>query len=123
MSFVSISLSKDIVKQLIWDNEASSRSDASTMPRGGKRLRTAEGTMNLVGPRVVGRRSQLQMRQDELCARIARATDGAWIPSWQDVSRIEHGTRLVTDLEVIALADSLECSPCWLLIGDDSATC
>ena len=92
------------------------------MPRGGVRLRSAEGKMNQVGPRVVERRSQLRMRQDELCARIASATDGTWTPGWQDISRIENGTRLVTDLEVIALAQALECSPCYLLIGENAPT-
>ena len=88
------------------------------MPRGGIRLRTAEGKMNQIGPRVRERRHELQIGQDELCARIARVTEGAWVPAWQDISRIEHGARLVTDLEILALAQALECSPCWLLTGE-----
>ena len=88
------------------------------MPRGGPRLRTANGKMNEVGPRVTDRRHALHLEQDELCARIARFTNGGWNPAWQDISRVENGARTVTDLEVLALAEALECSPCWLLVGD-----
>ena len=87
------------------------------MPRGGMRLRTADGKMNDVGPRVRDRRHLLGLEQDELCARIAHHTNGGWNPAWQDMSRIENGFRTVTDLEVVALAKALECSPCWLLTG------
>ena len=88
------------------------------MPRGGLRLRTSAGRMNKVGPRVSERRHALRLEQDGLCARIARVTNGGWNPAWQDMSRIENGFRTVTDLEVTALAEALECSPCWLLVGD-----
>jgi hypothetical protein len=53
--------------------------------------------------------------QDELCARIASVTGGEWSPGWQDISRIENGARIVSDLEIIAIAHALECDPCWLL--------
>lgn len=88
------------------------------MPRGGVRLRTDNGKMNQTGERVQARRTSLGETQDGLCARIANVTHGKWNPAWQDISRIEHGTRIVTDLELLALAHALECSPCWLLIGD-----
>lgn len=88
------------------------------MPRGGIRIRTADGKMNLVGDRVGSRRRDLRLEQDELCARIALCTEGRWNPAWQDMSRLEHGVRMVTDLELLALAKALECSPCWLLLGD-----
>ncbi|OFX17197.1 MAG: hypothetical protein A2Z18_08825 [Armatimonadetes bacterium RBG_16_58_9] len=91
--------------------------DLPRMPRGGKRLRTEEGMMNGVGLRIRERRHQMRLEQDELCARIASLTNGGWNPAWQDMSRIENGARTVTDLEIIAFAQALECSPCWLLIG------
>lgn len=91
--------------------------DVKKMPRGGKRLRTETGRMNGVGVRVRERRHQLKLEQDELCARIARITGGGWNPAWQDMSRIENGFRTVTDLEVVAFAQALECSPFWLLTG------
>ena len=87
------------------------------MPRGLPRLRTASGAMNQVGPRVQERRSALAIQQDELCARIARQTEGLWNPGWQDISRIENGSRMVSDIEVEVLAQTLECSACWLLTG------
>jgi transcriptional regulator with XRE-family HTH domain len=74
--------------------------------------------MNQIAPRVRKRRDELSLAQDELCARISLVTNGGWIPAWQDISRIEHGARLVCDLEILALANALECSPCWLLTGE-----
>lgn len=87
------------------------------MPRGAPRLRSEDQKLNLVGPRVQQRRDQLRLKQDELCARIAMETQGAWSPGWQDLSRIENGARIVSDVEVVLLAKVLECSPCWLLAG------
>jgi transcriptional regulator with XRE-family HTH domain len=91
------------------------------MPRGSPRIRTDDGKINQVGARVQERRGSLGVKQDELCARIARETEGAWNPAWQDISRIENGARTVTDIEVVALASALECSPCWLLTGSGRA--
>jgi hypothetical protein len=87
------------------------------MPRGGPRLRTPDGKLNDLGGRVQQRRDELKITQDELCARIATETGGAWTPAWQDISRIENGVRTVTDLEVRVLARVLECPPSFLLIG------
>lgn len=92
--------------------------DFQNMPRGGMRLRDDNGRMNEVGLRVRERRHAMGLEQDDLCARIASATNGGWNPAWQDISRIENGFRTVTDLEVTALAQALECSPCWLLLGE-----
>ncbi len=88
------------------------------MPRGTPRLRTQENKVNQIGPRVRLRRQALNVKQDELCARLALQTDGGWSPAWQDVSRIENGARIVSDLEILALAQALECSACWLLAGE-----
>lgn len=87
------------------------------MPRGGARLRTENGMMNLTGLRVRGRRQELGLEQDDLCARIAMVTNGRWNPAWQDLSRIENGARTVIDTEILALAAALECNPGWLLTG------
>lgn len=89
------------------------------MPRGGARLRTNDGKLNQIAERVVARRHALRLGQDELCARLAQVTHGQWNPAWQDISRIENGARLITDLELIALAQALDCSPCWLLTGQE----
>ena len=87
------------------------------MPRGGPRLRTEAGKLNQVGARVRERRIALRLEQDGVCARIASATVGQWNPGWQDLSRIENGARMVSDLEVLALALALECDSCWLISG------
>lgn len=87
------------------------------MPRGGPRLRTKDRKLNQVGPRVREQRLLLRLEQDDLCARLASVTDGDWNPAWQDISRVENGARMVSDLEVLALARALECDACWLLTG------
>lgn len=88
------------------------------MPRGGPRLRTPDGKLNQVGVRVQDRRLETHVKQDELCARIAEATAGQWVPAWQDISRIENGARIVSDLEVLVLAAVLSCSAEWLISGN-----
>ena len=89
------------------------------MPQGGPRLRAEDGKLNCVGGRVRRRRQELKMRQVSLLGRLADVTDGDWNPTPQEVLRIENGTRTVTDTEVMALAQALECDPCWLLINSD----
>jgi transcriptional regulator with XRE-family HTH domain len=87
------------------------------MPQGGPRLRAKDGRLNRVGGRVRVRRKDLGMQQRELLGRLADVTDGGWNPTPQEVLRIENGTRIVTDTEVVALAEALGCDPCWLLVG------
>ena len=88
------------------------------MPRGSPRLRTQDNKLNRIGARVQQQRQRLKLTQDQLCARLAILTDATWSPAWQDISRIENGARIVSDLEVVALAEVLECSACWLLLGE-----
>jgi transcriptional regulator with XRE-family HTH domain len=85
------------------------------MPQGGPRLRAKDGKLNRVGGRVRQRRKELKMQQKSLLGRLADVTDGGWNPTPQEVLRIENGTRIVTDTEVFALAQALECDPCRLL--------
>jgi hypothetical protein len=87
------------------------------MPRGGARVRAADGKLNVVGVRVVMRRHALTLTQDQVCGQIAAVTTGKWTPGWQDMSRIENGSRLVSDVEVLVLAEVLACEACWLLSG------
>ncbi len=95
------------------------------MPRGSPRI-TKDSRKNQVGIRVRQRRIELGLTQDALCARLATVTDALmdsmWIADDQEISKIENGTRTATDLEVIVLAQALECNPCWLLIGRDAKT-
>ncbi len=88
------------------------------MARGAPRLRTADGKVNQVGSRVRQRRTELKLTQDALCARLAMSTEGAWNADRMEIYRIEIGTRIVSDLELLALSQALECIPTWLLLGD-----
>jgi len=89
------------------------------MPRGAPRIRTNQGKLNQLAARATARRHELHLGQDDLCGRIAQITDGKWNPTWRDVQRIERGLRIVSDIELLILAQVLECSPCWLLTGDE----
>ena len=90
------------------------------MPRGSPRLRTSEDKKNQVGDRVRQRCTELKLTQDALCGRLADETGGAWVADRRDIYRIENGNRIVSDLEVIALALALKCEVCWLMQGDGS---
>jgi transcriptional regulator with XRE-family HTH domain len=90
------------------------------MPKGDLRLRAENGELNQVADLVRQRRRALKMTQERLCGRLADVTDGRWIADRQEIFRIEAGGRIVSDVELIALAKALECSPCWLLTGIDS---
>lgn len=87
------------------------------MPRGFPRLRTVNGGLNRIGGRVAERRAVLGLGQDELCARLAETTGGAWVADRRDIYRIENARRTVTDLELIALSMTLGCDALWLLFG------
>lgn len=86
----------------------------ATMPRA-PRMKTEDGAANLVGPQVKARRLELGLSHDDVCARIAQATSGRWIPLRQDIYKIEARMRGVSDLEVITFAQVLDCVPNWLL--------
>lgn len=88
------------------------------MPRGNPRLRTSDKKQNMVGLRVRERRILLKLTQDALCARLAKITNGEWNPDRREMFRIEEGLRTVIDIEIFALAEALEISPCCMLIGD-----
>ena len=90
------------------------------MPRGGKRIRAEDGAQNGVGEQVKRRRLELRLTQGQVIARLAYATSGRWNPSDQEIYRIESRTRTVLDLEATALAEVLECSVAWLLMGDET---
>ena len=87
------------------------------MPRGPARLRTPDQRQNLCGRQVRLRRKELKLSQPCLCERLTKLTDGQWNPSVYDLCRIEGGRRTVADIELLPLAEALECSPCWLLTG------
>lgn len=90
------------------------------MPKGDARLRAENGQRNQVAGRVKERRRALKMTQEGLCARLAYVTGGAWVADRQEVVRIEAGGRIVSDVELVALARALDCGACWLLLGEPS---
>jgi transcriptional regulator with XRE-family HTH domain len=85
------------------------------MPTGAPRLRTNTGQLNQVGPQLKRLRKEKQLTQDHLCGRIADVTQGMWTPQWRDIVRIERGTRIVSDLEIIALSFALNCEVSLLI--------
>jgi transcriptional regulator with XRE-family HTH domain len=91
------------------------------MPRA-DRLKAADGKFNIVGQRVKERRKALKLTQDQLQGRLSLVTEGRWAVSGQEVLNIERGLRTVLDVELMALAKALDCSPLWLLSGDSGDT-
>ncbi len=87
------------------------------MPRGDARLRSEEGKINQINERLRTQRRARKLTQEQLCGRLADVTDGRWIANRKEIIHLEAGTRIVSDLELLALAKALDCSPCWLLTG------
>lgn len=81
-------------------------------------LRTETGKRNCIGERVAERRGNLHLKQVELGAMITENTGGVWEVAPKEISRLENGHTLCTDLQVIVLSQVLECSPLWLLTGE-----
>ena len=88
------------------------------MARGAPRLRSGE-RMNLAGERVRQRRDELKLTRMDLAGRLADHTDAVWNPAFPEIRRIELGTRLISDLEILALSLALKCEPEWLLTGKE----
>lgn len=93
--------------------------------RGDGRLRIpdgGDGALNQIGRRLDERRRQLKLTQYELCARLEEITGGRWRPTRQYLYKIVEFTRSVTEIEIFALSEALECDVVWLLLGDRSST-
>lgn len=91
---------------------------ALIMARGAPRLRSGE-RMNLAGERVRQRRDELKLTRADLAGRLADNTDAVWNPAFPEIRRIETGQRIISDLELLALGQTLNCKPEWLLTGED----
>ena len=70
------------------------------------------GKKNICGDRVHEARQRLRMTQSDLAAQLQVA---GIIMERDSVSRIEIGTRFVSDYELLILAKCLKVSPAWLL--------
>lgn len=70
------------------------------------------GKKNICGDRVREARQKQRISQSDLAARLQ--VEGV-ILERDCISRIEIGTRFVTDYEIVVLAKCLRVSPLWLL--------
>lgn len=70
------------------------------------------GKKNICGARVKEARKRMKLSQSELAARLQVA---GVIIERDSLSRIEIGTRFVSDFELVVLADLLNVSVLWLL--------
>jgi len=84
------------------------------------RIRTEDGRYNQIGLRVTERRTALDLSKSELARRIGKSSRGRWVVSRLVVFEIEIGIRIVSDLEIIQLANALDCDPKWLFLGGTS---
>ena len=72
---------------------------------------------NLVAERVVQKRREQSLTQNELAARMQ--TQGANIDQ-QNISKIERNLRIVTDYELLCLSRALSVDVYWLLTGEEA---
>ena len=84
------------------------------MPRAA-RLKTEDGKMNLIGPRVRQRRVELELSRDTVCARIQISTGNRWEIDHRDLWKIEAQRRACTDVEMVEIAKALEVEAGWLM--------
>ena len=70
-----------------------------------------QGRKNICGPRLRERRQKLKLTQADLAARIQVA---GVIMERDSISRIEIGTRFITDYELMVFSDVLGVSMDWL---------
>lgn len=80
-----------------------------------KQRKLALGDKNIVGARVTEARKALGMKQVELLAKLQLAGIDMSVPA---LSLLEGQKRMVSDIELSALADILHVSVDWLLGKD-----
>lgn len=76
------------------------------------RLLTLDGKCNACGQRVREARESSKLSQEQLAAKVQL---GGHALTQKAVSRIETGSRIVSDYEIPLLASALDVSPLWLL--------
>lgn len=80
-----------------------------------------DSSNNLCGKQIKYARALIEMSQTELCA--ALSVDHSIEISQDVISKIENGIRAVNDIELVAIAQILNVTPCFLLYGDDRPVC
>lgn len=93
------------------------KTDDSHKVRAVMKIYNFDGKNNISGERVREARVRLRMTQEKLAVQLKLAHVEIERDS---ISRIELGTRFVTDYEILALSKVLKVSPSWLLGIDDS---
>lgn len=78
----------------------------------GMKIYDYNGRKNLSGVRIREGRLRSQLSQSELAARVQ--VEGVFLER-DSISRIEAGTRFVSDYELAVFAQVLGVSPLWLL--------
>lgn len=81
------------------------------------RIYDLNGRFNCSGLRIRQRRTELDLSQEQLAAKLQLA--GLDITQ-KAISRIETGLRVVADFEIPFFADALGVSPLWLLQREDN---
>ena len=75
-----------------------------------------DGKKNICGERIKSVRKTKKLTQSDICAQMQ--TRGIILDQYS-LSRIENGTRFITDFELMIFAEILDCSTKWLLTGSD----
>lgn len=78
-----------------------------------------KGKRNICGSKIKKTRRLRNLSQAELAAKLQ--VEGV-ILERDSISRIENGTRFVSDFELLILAKTLNVDPNWLLNESDSGT-
>ena len=78
------------------------------------KINTPTHSKNIIGKRLKSFRKENKITQEDLSARLQ--TRGLTLDRTA-ISKIERGERLVPDYEVVIIADALNVSISWLLLG------
>lgn len=87
------------------------------MAAGKHRAPIMENSSNLCGKRIRYARARAEMSQTDLCA--ALSVDHNIEVTQNVISKIENGIRAVNDIELVAIAQVLNVTPCFLLYGEE----
>ncbi|OON99001.1 MAG: hypothetical protein ATN35_02635 [Epulopiscium sp. Nele67-Bin004] len=79
------------------------------------KINPPQSTKNIIGTRLRMVRKQKHITQDQLSARLQ--LQGLTLDRTA-ISKIENGSRLVPDYEVVAIANALNVDIKWLLTGE-----
>ncbi len=73
-----------------------------------RRLRTKEGLLNQIGPQLRRIMDSRSFTNDDVCIAVSTVTKGEWVMQPIDVTHLLSGRRIVSSVELIAMAKALE---------------